>query len=170
MNNEKNNERMKSTYSAMFSGNIKEELENNKKALEEEKNNPINTNTQKEDEPSSNVERIEGSTPKEDEFEEDFEPRQRTRKPGERRGRKAVKHSGSSIMFEIDEELCDFFKQSSYLNRMNKKEYMNYLIRKDMVERIGSSKKLLKRNPENNKQLMQEWETYKKKWIEFLNQ
>ena len=81
-----------------------------------------------------------------------------------------MKHSGSSIMFEINEELVDFFDQASYLNRMNKKEYMNYLIRKDMIERIGSSKTLMKSTPKNNEKLMEDWENYKKKWIAFLNQ
>ena len=162
---------MKSTYSAMFGGDIKEELQKAKETQEQEKNNPINTNRQEDDELSSNVERIEGSnTKKEESSEEQFEPRQRTRKPGETRGRKAVKHSGSSIMFEINEELVDFFDQASYLNRMNKKEYMNYLIRKDMIERIGSSKTLMKSTPKNNEKLMEDWEEYKKKWIAFLNQ
>lgn len=166
-----NDERMKSTYSAMFGGDIKEELQKAKETQEQEKNNPINTNRQEDDELSSNVERIEGSnTKKEESSEEQFEPRQRTRKPGETRGRKAVKHSGSSIMFEINEELVDFFDQASYLNRMNKKEYMNYLIRKDMIERIGSSKTLMKSTPKNNEKLMEDWEEYKKKWIAFLNQ
>lgn len=166
-----NDERMKSTYSAMFGGDLKEELQKAKETQEQEKNNPINTNRQEDDELSSNVERNQGSnTKKEESSEEEFEPRQRTRKPGETRGRKAVKHSGFSIMFEIDEELVDFFDQASYLNRMNKKEYMNYLIRKDMIERIGSSKTLMKRNEKNNQRLMEDWEEYKKKWIAFLNQ
>lgn len=164
-----NDEKMKSTFYEMF-GDMKEDLQNNKEMQENQKNSATSTNRQEEHSLSSNEEKIANSSTKKDKIEEEFEPRQRTRKPGERRGRKAVKHSGSSVMFEIDEELVDFFDQASYLNRMNKKDYLNYLIRKDMIERIGSSKKLLKQSKENNQQLMEEWEIYKKKWIEFLNQ
>lgn len=179
------NERTIQAFGTMF-GNMKEQLEsqkNNQTIKNEEKiveNNQEKSKEKKEESQSSNSNATNTKTSK-----------RLTRKQGETRGRKAISHSNYSIMFELDECLIDYFTQAIFLNRKTKKEYLNTLVRKDLIERLGLNKEEFSepkridfpemneeqfdnyRNEqmkEQNKILSEKWEEYKKQWLQFINQ
>lgn len=178
-------ERTIQAFGTMF-GNMKEQLEsqkNNQTIKNEEKiveNNQEKSKEKKEESQSSNSNATNTKTSK-----------RLTRKQGETRGRKAISHSNYSIMFELDECLIDYFTQAIFLNRKTKKEYLNTLVRKDLIERLGLNKEEFSepkridfpemneeqfdnyRNEqmkEQNKILSEKWEEYKKQWLQFINQ
>lgn len=69
-----------------------------------------------------------------------------------------------SIMFEVDKELEDYFKETQWITRKSKKDYLNYLIRKDMIERTGARKNC------SNEELQEKWLEYKKKLQSLWNE
>lgn len=171
-----NDERMMEAFGGMFDGNIKEKLEKQKKESEIKKNKPIEKENKK-----ANIKNATNTKTS----------KRLTRKEGETRGRKAILHSNYSIMFELDENLIDYFQQAIYLTRNTKKEYLNKLVRKDLIERLGMNfedfkepKRIdfpemneeefdnfkNKEMAEQNKILEKEWENYKKQWLKFINQ
>lgn len=178
-------ERTMQAFGTMF-GNMKEQLEsqkNNQTIKNEEKiveNNQEKSKEKKEENQSSNSNATNTKTSK-----------RLTRKQGETRGRKAISHSNYSIMFELDESLIDYFTQAIFLNRKTKKEYLNTLVRKDLIERLGLNKEEFsepkridfpemneeqfdnyknEQMEEQNKILSEKWEEYKKQWLQFINQ
>lgn len=94
---------------------------------------------------------------------------QKTAKKGRPKGTKngEGKNSSSgiySIMFELDKELEDYFKETQWITRKSKKDYLNDLIRKDMIERTGAKKNC------SNEELQEKWLEYKKKLQELWNE
>ena len=69
-----------------------------------------------------------------------------------------------SIMFELDKELEDYFKETQWITRKSKKDYLNFLIRKDMIERTGARKNC------SNEELQEKWLEYKKKLQDLWNE
>lgn len=179
------NERTIQAFGTMF-GNMKEQLES-------QKNNQTIKNEEKivENIPKKKEEKTKKSGTKSKNSTNTQTSKRLTRKDGETRGRKAISHSNYSIMFELDECLIDYFTQAIFLNRKTKKEYLNTLVRKDLIERLGLNKEEFSepkridfpemneeqfdnyRNEqmeEQNKILSEKWEEYKKQWLQFINQ
>lgn len=83
-------------------------------------------------------------------------------KKGRRKGTKngegeKIKSGIYAIMFDLEKELEDYFKETQWITRKSKKDYLNDLIRKDMIERVGAKKNCSK------EELQAKWLEYKKK-------
>lgn len=69
-----------------------------------------------------------------------------------------------NLMFSVDSVLVDYFKEIKFLTQKNYKDYLNSLIRKDMIERIGAKEDC------TDEELVAKWENYKKKIHELFKQ
>jgi predicted glycosyl hydrolase (DUF1957 family) len=69
-----------------------------------------------------------------------------------------------NLMLSINPVLLDFFKESKFFTQMNYKDYVNHLIRKDMIERVGASKDC------TDEELINKWIEYRKKVQEMFRQ
>lgn len=181
-------ERTMQAFGTMF-GNMKEKLESQKEQsinqeVKEEAKIVENIPEKKEEKAKKNETKSKNATNTQT-------SRRLTRKEGETRGRKSITHSNYSIMFELDECLIDYFTQAIFLNRKTKKEYLNTLVRKDLIERLGLNKEEFsepkridfpemneeqfdnyknEQMEEQNEILSRKWEEYKKQWLQFINQ
>ena len=91
-------------------------------------------------------------------YEKAKEKEKRGRKKGTKNGEgEKLKNGVYCINFDIDKPLEDYFKETQWITRKTKKEYLNDLIRKDMIERIGAKKNC------SDEELSQKWLEYKKK-------
>lgn len=77
---------------------------------------------------------------------------------------KKEKKEKYNLMFSVDEVLVDYFKETKFLTQKNYKDYINSLIRKDMIERIGANENC------TDDELVAKWEDYKKKLHELFRQ
>lgn len=70
---------------------------------------------------------------------------------------KKEKKEKYNLMFSVDSVLVDYFKETKFFTHKNFKDYLNSLIRKDMIERIGAKENC------TDEELLQKWEEYKEK-------
>ena len=77
---------------------------------------------------------------------------------------KKEKKEKYNLMFSVDSVLVDYFKETKFLRQKNYKDYLNSLIKKDMIERIGATENC------TDEELLQKWEEYKEKLHELFRQ
>lgn len=66
------------------------------------------------------------------------------------------KKNNYTLTFKIDEDIKDYLKNILWINRKNKNQYVNDLIREDMLKRLNLNADA------TYEQIQKEWEKYKK--------
>lgn len=77
---------------------------------------------------------------------------------------KKEKEKPYRLMFTIEPCLVDYFKQSKFLTQKDYKDYVNSLIRQDLIKRVGASKDC------TDEELIEKWNTYKEEIHKLFNQ
>ena len=77
--------------------------------------------------------------------------------------KKNKKEKPYNFLFEVNEVVEDYFKQSKFITQMTLKDYLNFLIRQDMIKRIGAKENC------TDEELIEIWENYKEKIRQFFN-
>lgn len=68
------------------------------------------------------------------------------------------------LMFTVEPYLVDYFKQTKFLTQKDYKDFVNGLIRQDLVKRVGASEDC------TNEELLEKWAKYKEEIHKLFNQ
>lgn len=68
------------------------------------------------------------------------------------------------LMFTIEPYLVDYFKQIKFLTQKDYKDFVNGLIRQDLVKRVGASEDC------TDEELFEQWAKYKEEIHKLFNQ
>jgi len=68
------------------------------------------------------------------------------------------------LMFTIEPYLVDYFKETKFLTQKDYKDFVNGLIRQDLVKRVGASEDC------TDEELFEQWAKYKEEIHKLFNQ